>query len=408
MIDSGDTVAFGDLTARRVDKHSTGGVADGVTLVFAPLARRARPRGREALRPRARAHGRDARQARVDPGPAHGPRARRSSSAQVERIGCAVAAQSADLVPADGALYALRDATATVAVDPADRGERDVEEARRRHRPDPARREGGVRRVHEDARGTREELARACLALARGWGRARVAAVTDMSQPLGDAIGNALDVAEAVDVLRGERPRAAARPHGPVRRATPWRHGSRTSRADAARSSARSARSTTGRRSSAFRRMVEAQGGDPRVADDPRAVLPARARRSSRSRPTGPASLAAVDAEAIGRASGALGAGRVPQGRPDRPRGRYRGPRRRSATALDGGRADRRGARARPRGRARSRAAVLEALTLADGPVAPPPLVYDGPGVGERMLGVFTALGSRYAVYLARRSRRSA
>src|SRR6266480_4658113 len=69
MIASGDTVTFGDLGRPTVDKHSTGGVADGVTLIFAPLA---------------------------------------------AALGLAVAAQTSRLVPADGALYALRDATATV------------------------------------------------------------------------------------------------------------------------------------------------------------------------------------------------------------------------------------------------------------------------------------------------------
>ena len=114
MVDSGDTVVLEPgLAGPTVDKHSTGGVADGVTLVFAPARGRARARGRQALRPRAGPHGRDPGQARVDPGPADRPRAG-GLRRQVAEVGCAVAAQSPNLVPADGALYALRDATATV------------------------------------------------------------------------------------------------------------------------------------------------------------------------------------------------------------------------------------------------------------------------------------------------------
>ena len=155
MIASGETVSFTGLDRPTVDKHSTGGVSDGVTLVFAPLAAALGLARRQALGPGPRPHGRDPGQARVDPGPAHRSRRRPCWPRQVAEVGCAVAAQSPNLVPADGALYALRDATATVPSIAADRVERDVEEARGRDRPDPARREGRVGGLHEDARGRR-------------------------------------------------------------------------------------------------------------------------------------------------------------------------------------------------------------------------------------------------------------
>ena len=113
MIASGDTVTLPDVGAPTVDKHSTGGVADGVTLLFAPMAAAV---GLAVAKLSGRGLGHtggtlDKLESipglRTDLHPDEMAR-------QVAQVGCAVAAQSARLVPADGALYALRDATATV------------------------------------------------------------------------------------------------------------------------------------------------------------------------------------------------------------------------------------------------------------------------------------------------------
>ena len=113
MIASGDTVTLPDLGAPTVDKHSTGGVADGVTLLFAPMAAAV---GLAVAKLSGRGLGHtggtlDKLEAipglRTDLTPDELAR-------QVAEVGCAVAAQTARLVPADGALYALRDLTATV------------------------------------------------------------------------------------------------------------------------------------------------------------------------------------------------------------------------------------------------------------------------------------------------------
>jgi thymidine phosphorylase len=154
------------------------------------------------------------------------------------------------------------------------------------------------------------ELARACIEIARAEGRAVRAAVTDMSQPLGRAIGNALDVAEAVDVL-------SARASGRLREVVETLAAAAlTSVTGASEEEARTraARSLDdGAALERFREMVEAQGGDPRVADDPRAVLPVAAIVHPVGS-EGSGYVSAVDAEALGRASGALGAGRVRRG----------------------------------------------------------------------------------------------
>jgi pyrimidine-nucleoside phosphorylase len=308
MIASGETVSFPDLAVPTVDKHSTGGVSDGVTLVFAPLAAAV---GLAVAKLSGRGLGHtggtlDKLESipglRTDLTPA-------ALAAQVAEIGCAVGAQSPNLVPADGALYALRDATATVPSIPliaASVMSKKLAVATDLILLDVKAGSGAFMKTAEQA----ERLAIACLDLATGWRRAARVAVTDMSQPLGDAVGNALDVAEAVELLRGGS-RGRMRDLAVEFAAAALEHTGRVGRDDAiARAEAALEDGTALDR---FRAMVEAQGGDPRVADDPWSVLP----RAPVVVPLLAAStgvLRAVDAEAIGLASGALGAGRLRKG----------------------------------------------------------------------------------------------
>jgi pyrimidine-nucleoside phosphorylase len=369
MVDSGITLPLEGITRPKVDKHSTGGVADGVTLVFAPLAASL---GLAVAKLSGRGLGHtggtlDKLESipgfRTDLSPDEMER-------QVEEVGCAVAAQSKDLVPADGALYALRDATATVPSVPliaASVMSKKLAVGTDLILLDVKAGSGAFMKTVEEA----EALAAACAALARGWGRRARVAVTDMSQPLGEAVGNALDVAEAVEVLRGERPgrltdlavafAAAARS---VLESVPE---------PGAEADAKEAISS-GRALEAFRRMVEAQGGDPRVVDDPWDVLP-RAPLVVPIPAPGDGSLEAVEAEEIGRAAVDLGAGRARKGDPiDPATGVVFRPK--IGDRLAGG---------EPVGEVHARdedAArraidrVTAALTLADGEVEPLPLVY--------------------------------
>lgn len=313
MVDSGATISLEGVSRPTVDKHSTGGVADGVTLVFAPLAA-ALDLGVAKLSGRGLGHTggtldklESVPGLRTDLSPADLVR-------QVEEVGCAVAAQTADLVPADGALYALRDATATVPSIPliaasvmskklalgADLVLLDVKAG-----------SGAFMKTPEDA----EALATACMALAGSWGRGARAAVTDMSQPLGTAVGNALDIAEAVRVLRGEEEgrlvdlsvEFAASAQAELLGIDPREAG------DRARAALRD-----GRAAERFRRMVEAQGGDPRVVDAPEDVLPAAPIVVPLQAPRSGV-VEAVAAEEIGRAAVVLGAGRRDKGDPVDP-----------------------------------------------------------------------------------------
>src|SRR5919106_1629098 len=270
MVESGATLSLKGVSRPKVDKHSTGGVADGVTLVFAPLAASlGLAVGKLSGRGLGHTGGTlDKLESipglRTDLSPDEIER-------QVDEVGCAVAAQTADLVPADGALYALRDATATVPSVPliaASVMSKKLAVGTDLILLDVKAGSGAFMKTPEEA----DTLAAACVDLARGWGRSARAAVTDMSQPLGEAVGNALDMVEAVEVLRGGRPgrladltlEFAAAAQVALLKTDPT-EASR--RAEDALSSGEALES--------FRRMVEAQGGDPNVVDDPVAVLPA-------------------------------------------------------------------------------------------------------------------------------------
>jgi pyrimidine-nucleoside phosphorylase len=369
MVDSGETLPLRGISRPKVDKHSTGGVADGVTLAFAPLAASL---GLAVAKLSGRGLGHtggtlDKLESipglRTDLEPAAFER-------QVDEIGCAVAAQTADVVPADGALYALRDATATVPSIPliaASVMSKKLAVGSDLILLDVKAGSGAFMKTPEDA----GELAEACARLAADWGHPTRCAVTDMSQPLGDAIGNAIDVVEALDLLRGEM-------HGRLRDAVVMFAGEALSRLAGVGMGEARARAAaaldSGQAVEAFRRMIEAQGGDPRVVDDPAAVLPAApvvepilAEREGH--------LASVDAEALGRASGALGAGRRRKGDPIDP---SVGIVIRPKVGDRVGAGDELGAvHARSRDDAEAcRRAVHGALRWSDEPVEAPPLVF--------------------------------
>jgi pyrimidine-nucleoside phosphorylase len=369
MVESGSTLSLPGVSRPIVDKHSTGGVADGVTLVFAPLAASL---GLAVAKLSGRGLGHTGGTLdKLESIP--GLRTDLQVDAferQVEEVGCAVSAQTGDLVPADGALYALRDATATVPSIPliaASVMSKKLAVGSALILLDVKAGSGAFMKTRRDAR----RLAETCVSLAEGWERACRAAVTDMSQPLGEAIGNALDVAEAVEVLSG-------RYHGRLRDAAVMFAGEALSRLTGVGMgegrAAAAAALDDGRALERFGRMVEAQGGDRRVVDDPWSVLPAapvvRPLEADRD-----GVLAAVDAEELGRASTDLGAGRHRKGDPIDP-----------AVGIvfrpKIGEALRRGA---PIGEihatdedaaAACAARVLGALTVSDDVVEPPPLVF--------------------------------
>jgi pyrimidine-nucleoside phosphorylase len=376
MVESGSTISLPGISRPTVDKHSTGGVADGVTLVFAPLAASL---GLAVAKLSGRGLGHTGGTLdKLESIP--GLRTNLSPEElqrQVDEVGCAVAAQTADIVPADGALYALRDATATVDSIPliaasvmskklvieTDLILLDVKAGT-----------GAFMKTAEAAM----ELASACSTLAGGWGRRAHVAVTDMNQPLGEAVGNALDVAEAVELLSGGgRGRLRELTVVFARRAAEVLLGLD----EAAANERVEAALSGGGALEAFARMIEAQGGDPRVTEDPWSVLP----RAPVIMPIVAARdgvIATVEAEEIGRAAVDLGAGRHQKGDPIDPA---------TGIVFRAGIGDRLSAgdeigavHARSDDAAAAASSrVLAALRLVDHEVDEPPLVYGWTTAGE-------------------------
>jgi pyrimidine-nucleoside phosphorylase len=304
MVDSGEVLDLSALSGPTVDKHSTGGVGDGTTLVVAPLAAAL---GMQVVKLSGRGLGHTGGTLdKLESIP--GLRVDLTTGevlAQVERIGLAVSAQTADLVPADRAIYALRDVTATVGSVPLIASSVMSKKLA-----------GGAGTILLDVKTgsgafmkdlpAARELARACVDLGRSAGRTTGALITDMSQPLSETIGNAIEVREVIEVLRGERAGRFSELCVALAAHLAWFAGLAPDLPDAERR-AREAL-TGGAALERFRAFVEAQGGDPRVVDDVSLLPTAPVTREIRAPHAG--WLAAVDAEAVGYAAGSLGAGR--------------------------------------------------------------------------------------------------
>jgi pyrimidine-nucleoside phosphorylase len=304
MVASGERLDLGRLSGPTVDKHSTGGVADGTTLVVGPLAAAL---GMQVIKLSGRGLGHTG--GTLDklesiPGFRVGLSGEELLD-QVERIGLAVAAQTADLVPADKSIYALRDVTATVgniALIASSVMSKKLAGGAASILLDVKTGSGAF--MHETAEAV--ELARTCVDLGRAAGRSTAALVTDMSQPLGELVGNAVEVREAVEALRGERPGRfldlCLTLTGHLAALAGKAPDPEAGRRDAQRAL------ESGDGLERFRQFVAAQGGDPRVADD-LSLLPQAPVATEVPAPQD-GWLAAVDAEAVGRVAAALGAGR--------------------------------------------------------------------------------------------------
>src|SRR4029077_10701662 len=298
MAASGRQLDLSSIPGRKVDKHSTGGVGDKATLVVAPLvAAWGVPVAK--LSGRAVGHsGGSLDKLEAIPGFQVDLSIDRFIE-QVRRIGIAIAGQTSDMDPADRTLYALRDATATVDSVPliassvmskklaagADAILLDVKSGR-----------GAFIATIPEA----EALARALVRIGTNAGRETVAYVTDMEQPLGRAVGNALEVKEAIETLAGRGPSDLE--------ALSLRLGSEMLRMASASPTDLRHLLSDGTASRKFAQLVQAQSGDPRVVDDLSRLPTAPVQRHVAAAESG--QVAAIDALEIALAGKSLGAGR--------------------------------------------------------------------------------------------------
>ncbi len=301
MIRSGRTLDLGAALGRKVvDKHSTGGVGDKTTIAVGPIvAACGVPVGKMSGRGLGHTGGTLDKLESI-PGFSVDLSVERFVS-QVKEVGLAIVGQTDDLVPADKKLYGLRDVTGTVDILPliassimskkiaggADAIVLDVKVG-----------DGAFMKTLDDARA----LARTMLELGEHAGREVVCLLTDMEQPLGAAVGNALEIAEARDTVRGAGPAdftelvldACARLLALSDLGIDVEEGRRRAEAAVADGSALAL----------YERWIRAQGGDPDPEALPKApvVLPVTAPRAG--------SVARLGAIAVGMAALHLGAGR--------------------------------------------------------------------------------------------------
>ncbi|WP_109525556.1 MULTISPECIES: thymidine phosphorylase [Nocardia] len=300
MIASGSRMDFTDLPRPTVDKHSTGGVGDKITLPLAPLVAAC-----GAAVPQLSGRGLGHTGGTLDklesiPGwRADVSVARMREILTDPAIGAVVCAAGADLAPADKRLYALRDVTGTVESIPLIASSimsKKIAEGTAALVLDVKVGSGAFLKTLDGAR----ELASAMVGLGTDSGVRTVALLTAMDTPLGNTAGNALEVAESVRVLAGGGPADVVELTVTLAREMVAAAGIDIDPADVL---------ADGRAMDHWRAMVRAQGGDPDAA------LP-KARHTETLRAERDGVLTRLDAMGVGIAAWRLGAGRVRQGEP--------------------------------------------------------------------------------------------
>jgi pyrimidine-nucleoside phosphorylase len=305
MLNSGEVVDFSDLGRPRVDKHSTGGVGDKTSLVLAPVVAAA-----GVLVPmisgRSLAHsGGTLDKLESIPG-FRTDLSLTEYRTTLERVGAALIGQTAEIAPADKKLYALRDVTATVPCRPlmaASIMSKKMAEGISGLVLDVKTGSGAFMKDQADA----TALAHLMVVIARFMGKESVALITDMNQPLGRAVGNSIEVIEAMETLHGRGPddfnqlcRELAAEMLLLGRASKDVESGRELYDQLIASGAGLEK---------MREIIEAQQGDASVVDDYSRLPRAAHERAVLAGREG--YVTATDTEAIGRASMLLGAGRA-------------------------------------------------------------------------------------------------
>jgi len=309
MLNSGNILDFSDIPKPKADKHSTGGVGDKTSIIIAPLVAAC-----GVCVPMISGRGLGHTGGTLDKLesiPGYRVNLSATEFKQVlDQVGYAMAGQTAEIAPADKRMYALRDATATVEAIPlivasiiSKKGAAGLDAMIIDVKV------GNGAFMREEARA--KDLAHALVSTGNSCGIKTRALLTDMNQPLGGAVGNSLEVQECIEILRGEA-NEAARPvldlslelcaHMLVL-------ANVDQTLDAAHKRLRQVLHS-GKALECLRRNIEAQGGEPRVCDDPKSFLPLVSETVKVESPRS-GFITRVDTTEIGHAIAAIGGGRV-------------------------------------------------------------------------------------------------
>lgn len=321
MLDSGRKLDLGHLGVPRIDKHSTGGVGDKVSLILAPLVAAC---GVAVPMMSGRGLGHTGGTLdKLESIPGFRTRLSLTETArQIEKLGCALIGQTDEIAPADRRFYSLRDATATVESIPliaASIMSKKLAEGLTGLVLDVKTGAGAFMPALDDG----IQLAQTMISLGEGYGCPTVALITDMDSPLGYACGNALEVAESVRLMRGDNAdqvRGGGTDLGHQEIRSDLREVTLALAVEMLLLSGVAGTPAEGRKLAErtlasgaalgkFREIVEAQGGDPGVVDDPDGVLP-RAPVVVDYRAVQSGVVQRVEPRVIGRAITALGGGR--------------------------------------------------------------------------------------------------
>ena len=309
MLNSGNILDFTDIPKPKADKHSTGGVGDKTSIIIAPLVA-ACDVSVPMISGRGLGHTGGTLD-KLESIPGYRVNLSLTEFKQVlDQVGYAMAGQTAEIAPADKKMYALRDATATVEAIPlivasiiSKKGAAGLDAMIIDVKV------GNGAFMREEARA--RDLAHALVSTGNSCGIKTRALLTDMNQPLGRAVGNSLEILECIEILRGEANEAAQ----PVLDLSMelCAHMLMLANVDQTIEAARERLQKvlkSGKALECLRSNIEAQGGEPRVCDDPGRFLPL-VRETVKVESPRSGFISRVDTTEIGHAIAAIGGGRV-------------------------------------------------------------------------------------------------